>query len=670
MPPNNPTSTTRRPPARIGMLCLLLCGAAGAQAVFYEFPDGRAPEERRAEYLRRAAEENRADGYGAAARLALGMPVDEAAVLGALRRVDRRRDCADFSVHGFIRLMAAFGESPALSGEFKERVRRSLTGFKYWPDEPGRDSMCYWSENHFILFASAGYLTGQLWPDEVFTNSGRTGREQMERFRPRILRWLDLRFRSGFSEWNSNVYYDEDLTALLNLADLCGDPEIARRAAMVTDLLLLDIALNSHRGVFGATHGRTYENEKKHAAAENTGATAWLMFGFHSPEAGHMSATLAALGNYRLPRVIAEIAADAGRREEMENRQRTGFPVEEAAQWGLDPSRMEDGMTFLTQEAYTHPAVINLFTRMMDKYHWWDNNFFTPFRGHRMLIHTARKAGILPAVAWCFRHDLQRNLRGRANLLTFRTPDYMLSTAQDYRRGFGGDQQHIWQATLAPDAVCFTTHPAGREREESPDYWTGSGSLPRSAQVKNVAISLYHISTLPALYVPNTNRFTHAWLPKDRFDEVAERGRWIFARKDRGYLALWSREAWHWQAEEGPDKDREIIAPGTQNIWICELGREAADGSFGEFMGRILAAPLETRGLSVRYQSPSQGLLEFGWHGPLRQNGAPVDLEVQGRYENPYTRAEFPAETVLLELNGHSLLLDWKSGTRGTDGAS
>ena len=27
--------------------------------------------------------------------------------------------------------------------------------------------------------------------------------------------WLDLRFHTGFSEWLSHVYYDEDLTALL-----------------------------------------------------------------------------------------------------------------------------------------------------------------------------------------------------------------------------------------------------------------------------------------------------------------------------------------------------------------------------------------------------------------------------------------------------------------------
>ena len=49
------------------------------------------------------------------------------------------------------------------------------------------------------------------------------------------------------------------------------------------------------------------------------------------------------------------------------------------------------------------------------------------------------------ALVW----DLCRNTREQVNITTYRTPDYMLSCAQDYRPGYGGDQQHIWQATLA-----------------------------------------------------------------------------------------------------------------------------------------------------------------------------------------------------------------------------
>jgi hypothetical protein len=41
-------------------------------------------------------------------------------------------------------------------------IRAALLGFEYWLDQPGFDSLCYWSENHQILFATAEYLAGKL----------------------------------------------------------------------------------------------------------------------------------------------------------------------------------------------------------------------------------------------------------------------------------------------------------------------------------------------------------------------------------------------------------------------------------------------------------------------------------------------------------------------------
>ena len=72
-------------------------------------------------------------------------------------------------------------------------------------------------------------LAGQLHPDAVFPNSGAKGREVAAAGRRRVSRWLELRFRTGFSEWLSHVYYDEDLVALLALVDFAGDPR-SRRA--------------------------------------------------------------------------------------------------------------------------------------------------------------------------------------------------------------------------------------------------------------------------------------------------------------------------------------------------------------------------------------------------------------------------------------------------------
>jgi hypothetical protein len=251
----------------------------------------------------------------------------------------------------------------------------------------------------------------------------------------------------------------------------------------------------------------------------------------------------------------------------------------------------------------------------------------------------------------------------------------MLSCAQDYRPGYGGDQQHIWQATLGANAVCFTTHPAKIEGV-TPNYWAGSGQLPRAAQVKNVLICIYHLHRKPALYVPTRLQYTHAWLPKDQFDEVCEANQWIFARKGDGYLALRSQQPYYWnmgqeaggvvrQRHDRQDLEREIIAPGKRNIWICELGRQETDGSFEAFAARISRAPLYFGADKVRYDSPAQGELTFGWNEPLVVDGEEIRLRDYPRFENPYAeRAEFGSSLYLFEHAGKRLALDFEDGKR------
>ena len=42
------------------------------------------------------------------------------------------------------------------------RAHDTVLRFKYWPDEPGTDSLCTWTENHQILFASAAVLASPI----------------------------------------------------------------------------------------------------------------------------------------------------------------------------------------------------------------------------------------------------------------------------------------------------------------------------------------------------------------------------------------------------------------------------------------------------------------------------------------------------------------------------
>ena len=480
-----------------------------------------------------------------------------------------------------------------------------------------------------------------------------------------------MRFHTGFSEWLSHVYHDEDLTALLSLYDFADDKEIRCKAEMLIDLILFDMALNSFKGVFGCTHGRAYENAKKWASNEGTTDTSKLMFGtgvFSGFD--NMSAIAFAMSRYRLPKVIESIANDKPIEGEyhITNRQRMGIKLAEMEKWGIRPDNFEDGMVYLTLEAYLHPRTITNTIRMFDICNWWENSFLSDFKPHRRLLKGLGALGGLPWLARFLERDVCRNTREEVNIYTYKTPDYLLSTAQDYRKGYGGDQQHIWQATLGIDAVCFTTHPAKIEGV-TPNYWAGNGLLPRATQYKNVAIIVYNIEKIPAVYVPIWYFYTHAWLPKDKFDEVVERDHWIFARKDQGYLALRSQNPYLWgtyRTENGDPKesqkpiesDNEIIATCAQNIWICQMGSKAEDGEFSEFVETISAAKLNFNGMNVLFQLPGNGEIRFGWEGTLSVDNVEVLIKDYRRYDNSYSKAEFNGNEIEISVGGTQTQLE------------
>jgi hypothetical protein len=397
-----------------------------------------------------------------------------------------------------------------------------------------------------------------------------------------------------------------------------------------------------------------------------------------------MSAIAFALSRYRVPKVIEEIAAGYCLAQPMENKQRMGIQLSEMEKWGLWPDNFEDGMLYLTLEAYLHPKTIENTIRMFDTCNWWENSFLNDFKPYRGLLKMLGRFGVLPPLARFLERDVCRNTREEVNIYTYKTADYMLSTAQDYRKGYGGDQQHIWQATLGADAVCFTTHPA-RIEGVTPNYWAGNGLLPRAAQYRNVMIAVYNIKRIPALYVPIKHFFTHAWLPKDKFDEVIEKNGWVFARKGDGYLALRSQNPYFWNEEtsspsrvgknknsvlrESPrlspeDVGREVIVDGAHNIWICQMGRKADDGGFLEFVDKLSRAEVVFSGMNVQYRSPGNGVIRFGWEGALRVDGVEVQLDRYQRYDNPHAKAEFDPSEILISAGGHQLRLNWQTGER------
>jgi hypothetical protein len=240
------------------------------------------------------------------------------------------------------------------------------------------------------------------------------------------------------------------------------------------------------------------------------------------------------------------------------------------------------------------------------------------------------------------------------NKVTYKTPDYMLCSAQDYRSGENGSQQHIWQATMAPAAVVFVTHPACSRQDESrcPNYWLGNVVMPRVAQWKDVLIAIHKLPE------GDWMGFTHAYYPIYSFDEHILRGGWAFARKGEGYLAITASQGLR-LVREGQGAFREIRSYGKHNIWLCHMGRAALDGDFRSFQERILALRVHFDDLSVSCETLRGESLSFAWEGAFQRNGQEQVLSGFKHYENPYVTADLPATQMDICWEDELLRLDF-----------
>ena len=238
--------------------------------------------------------------------------------------------------------------------------------------------------------------------------------------------------------------------------------------------------------------------------------------------------------------------------------------------------------------------------------------------------------------------------------VTYRTPDGMLSSVQDYHPGERGASEHLWQATFGPESLVFVNHPAfsAETAASSPNFWAGNGSLPRIAQYKDTLVAIYHLPEDAHL------QYTHAFAPIKAFDETTQHGNTLFLRKGQGYLALTASQPLEAQ-KSGPGAHREFRAYGRQVIWLCQMGRAASDGSFADFQEKILAKPPDFDALSVSCQTARGEKLAFAWQGALTINEVEPTRAENLHFDNPYTRAEFPCREMEIKTENYLLRLNF-----------
>ncbi|MBN1934727.1 MAG: hypothetical protein JW934_08670 [Anaerolineae bacterium] len=547
--------------------------------LFSEAPYGTL-ESRKAEALENAA--RRQDNlFAEIAKMQLSQwdKLDINTLERTIDKINRRGDCSDFDLVGLLGALYRYGDDPAFPEALKTSIRDCALGFKYWHDEPGVDAMCYTTENHSILFHTCEVLAGQLYPEEMFGNASQPGHWHRQKGEALALDWLRSRGQSGFREWDSNCYFEEDLLALSHLADLAETETVRELATILMDKLFFIMAINSYKGVFGSTHGRTYAPFIKGGQLEATSGISRLMWGMGVWNHNIRGVVALACSGYELPFIIADIAARLP--EEFWSRERIAAPDDD-----------------------------------------W------------------RASG---------------SLGPEVNKVTYKTPDYMLCSAQDYHPGEKGYQQHIWQATLGPNAAVWVNHPpcAGEQGAHRPNFWHGNAVLPRVAQWKDVLIAIHRLPEDDWL------GFTHAYFPTRAFDSYTVRDGWAFAQKGAGYLALTASQGIE-LVKTGPSGYYELRSKGSPNVWLCQMGRSELDGSLGEFQNKVLKASLAFDSASVAYTSLRGDVLSFGWQGPLTLNGEAQALAGFKHIENPYCTVDLPATGMEIRFDEYLLRLNFE----------
>jgi hypothetical protein len=213
-----------------------------------------------------------------------------------------------------------------------------------------------------------------------------------------------------------------------------------------------------------------------------------------------------------------------------------------------------------------------------------------------------------------------------------------------------GIQEHLWQATLSPEAVVFTTYPGNSQEHGNarPNFWAGSVRLPRVGMAGRTVICLYRLEENVGL------GFTHAYFPLAAFDETHLEGHWAFGRVGDGYIALWG-DGELLMTEHGRHAGQELRSWGAGQVWLCTVGEADTDGTFADFRQRM-QAPI-AGGLGVRWQTPQGEQIAFQWEGMLTVNGQGQDWSDFPHYQNAYTDTLLNAAEMVIRYGEEKLVL-------------
>lgn len=646
-----------------------------------------------------------------------GLEIDEKYIIESLspsiEYINGRYDCADFRCQLLFRLYKDCYND--LSQKVRDLIKKTFLDFKYNMDEKGDDSMCYWSENHQLLFAVSEFLAGQEWPNEIFTNSGMTGTQHQEKALKIINIWMEQKFKYGFFEWYSNNYYAEDIAPMSNYIEYSKDAPSVERMKIIFDLLWFDVATHSVNNTFVPVSSRMYGDNKSSDLYGNriksAMQTIWdsvdtnkLVNKKSSIEqqiidGGMDVATTVKLvgvdsqmmqnfismyrkGFYKVPDIIKNIALD---KQNTIIKASSGLEPEELKEENLIGNNTNQIMAQFGSETFTNCQVVQNTLDFLNKNKMFRNIFVNPFRFVNIkLLRLLKVPQLLSRKCNLMTNGIAL---GRGNVYCYRTKYYTLTTAMANGVDVCGAQGHIWSANISPDLAVYTTHPARDDDSKekhgaSPGYWVGNGRQPMSVQDENINITIYKLPQKKRLLEFYISNITHAYMPKEKFDILEIEENYIFAKKGNVLLAMITNgkpkyrpydsyaAALFAQHDKLVDKiegiqlgkEFDLVMEGGQyHAYITELS-DIDNENYQDFKKRIMSNKVELNAGSVKYNSRDKELF-VSYDKTFKINGKEQDMEYK-RFESKYATTERKSDTINIEYNNKVWHLDYKNNIR------
>ncbi len=462
------------------------------------------------------------------------------------------------------------------------------------------------TENHWAMYYSSLFLAAEQWPGLPGSEwyNGKSSDENRADAKDYLMHWTRIATTIGQGEFDTPHYFTEYAVSMSLLADFAEDPAVKQLGKMMLDYLLADFADESLDGQYLGGYSRVYQPEVYMPITCPASAFAWLYFGTGVPVVSYW-VLLPALGEYRMPQIIRDIATDRSHPYVERERKR----VRNVIRFGSEKNPPVYKYTYVTKDY----GIGSL-----------QGGLLQPIQQH----------------TWGVQYTY-----GSPYTTIFGLHPYWSS----YELGMFFPEEI---KPLIADVV------GSKGTYNNPDKWTGGSPFERTFQHRNTLIVLYDIP--PGTMTEHIDGF----FPRNLQERICDPSGWIFCKAGDTYVGWYPLQVGEWTGE--PDGWR-FRSSHLQNGEVVEVRSKSEIGSFEKFCAALLRnrpkAALAPGGVGVEYTTIGGDRMNFAFPDTRVLNGKKVDLNETPLFDGPFLHAAPGSRTLRITHGREKLNLDFTTLT-------